>query len=295
MSLATDTDKCMFFVGGDDVKANNDGAGLNYVGGCTKAWWDAAVAADDAETAMGKLMGTNGEPIHSVAVTHTGVSGGEFNGKTKLTGSTSALINAEAGMLLYHPNTQYPFGGGPGMYKILWSQGFQEVIIDLNWQSAYASNNGDVVNVGGAWDDIELLLAAYVDANNFTQEVWVNKDFTKSTSISTASWGNGHISKNTWMKVRGFNRTPWDMHPGGAYYQSAFGKLISGLSSTAAVDFDFQQYDCHGLLVDGSYNLVFECFNWGNVFYDNTADKAGVYRQNNPENIIFNHCSATGG
>ncbi len=296
MSLAVDTDKCMFFVGGNKAKSQNP-TGQNLSGGCTKAWWDAAVAADDAETAMGKLMGTDGQPVHSnVTVTHTEVSGGEFNGKTKLTASIAELANAEAGMILFHSNSVGPIlPDGPGMYKILWSQGFQEVIIDIDWEAGLTGNDGSSVNVGGAWNDLSALLQSYIDADAFTQEVWVNRNFIKSSAVSTASWGNGHKLKNTWLKLRGFERTPWDMHPGGAYYQSAFGKLISGLDSTAAVNFDFQQNDCHGLLVDGSYNLLFECMNWGNVYYDNVADKAGVYRQNNPENIIFNYCSATGG
>ncbi|MBW8017098.1 MAG: hypothetical protein FVQ82_13010 [Planctomycetes bacterium] len=292
MSLATDTDKCMFFVGGNKAKSGAP-TGQNLSGGCTKAWWDAAVAADDAETAMGKLMGENGEHIASAAVTHTEVTSGEFSGKTQLN-AIGYFNGSEAGMLLYHPNTQYPFSDGEGIYKILFADD-DYVIIDLNWQGAYTSNDGDAVVVGGAWNDIETLLQSYIDADAYTQEVWVNRDFTKTSAVSTVSWGNGDKLKNTWMKIRGFERTPWDMHPGGAYYQSGFGKLVSGLNSTAAVDFDFQQNDCHGLVIDGSYNLLFECFNWGNVWYDNVADKAGVYRQNNPENIIFNHCSATGG
>ena len=55
MSHAFETDKCMFFVGGDKAKSSSP-TGQSLAGGCTKEWWDAEVASTDAETAMGKLM-----------------------------------------------------------------------------------------------------------------------------------------------------------------------------------------------------------------------------------------------
>jgi len=297
MSLACETDKCMFFVGGADVKANNNSAGVTYAGGCTKTWWDAEVAASDAETAMSKLMDTDGSAKFTTTTTvHTD----HGDNTIRITsGDTGVYSDIEAGMLVYHYDESVNLAEGEGIYKILEvDNSFNYIVIDTAADGVLGvigDSDGNTIAIGGAFDDLDALLTSYIDGEDYSQEIWVNKDFTKTAVLTTVSWGDGNILKNTWLKIRGFNRTPWDMHPGGAYYQSALDKLISGLSSTAAVDFDFDQTDCHGLLVDGSVNYVFECMNWGNSLYDNAADKAGVYRQNNPENIIFNHCSATGG
>ena len=119
MSLAMDTGRNMFFVGGNDYKSNNPTGNQDShgMGGCTKAWWDAEVANTDAETAMGKLMGADGEAIYNLPtldIVYQSSAGGKIQIQNNLMGGFEGV---EAGMLMYFMDPSSAVGSG--IYEVI--------------------------------------------------------------------------------------------------------------------------------------------------------------------------------
>ena len=284
MPLAYNAKRCMFFVGGDDVKANNGSAGQSTAGGCTKEWWDDEVAANGVATAMAKLMGTDGGLVDDVA---NAVSTDEGGGYVRIT-KTDGFGNSEAGMIA----TVHDHGAemDDGLLELISVDPSGHYIV-VETTISSSSNIVDV-SVGGAWVSIAYA-ADSITAANYTQEVWCNKDFALSASLNAGVWGDGNKLKDTWLNVRGFNRYPYDMHKGGEFYQSAADAKLNGVETTAAVHVDFQDNDIAGLVLNGNENIILENIYCLDVTI--TGTRASVHFLNMPENIIFNHCFCRGG
>ena len=119
MSLAVDARKCKFFVGGNAAKTTNP-AGSLLAGGCTKAWWDSQPGIDTVagkETAMAKLMSATGVPIVSNSECML-VEGNSSRARLKNNTAPIFLNKAEAGMLVYLPDSDDVLFSGEGIYEI---------------------------------------------------------------------------------------------------------------------------------------------------------------------------------
>lgn len=357
MSRAYSIAKCMFFVGGNAAKASNDAAGISLAGGCTKDWWDTEVAATDAETAMGKLMGADGSAIYSIAtatvlqidfttieisnITTDGIEAGMLVyidmpvtadvyrietadvGKVTVLGSinyTNLSITATAGNANMVMSSGNPVEGEiieftsslPGgfssntPYYIVYVAGTTIQLSATKGGAAITPTTSPVsnarhyltltnmpVHVGGACGSLDTV-ADLIDADNYSQEIWVNKDYSLSAELDTTNWGEGNKAKNTWMKIAGFNRTPYDMHKGGVYYQDCWNKYVNGVNDTAAFKLDWDGNNVHGLAIDGLENVIFD-----NMYTLGVSNVSGDGKQvmpfrNSPSNIFFNNCVSAG-
>ncbi|MBW8016237.1 MAG: hypothetical protein FVQ82_08625 [Planctomycetes bacterium] len=278
MSQATVNDRCMLFVGGNDYKSNSP-TGQALAGGCTKAWWDSQPNIDtDAgkQTAMGKLMGSDGEPIISVSTTvHSlyDISGTNY---VKVTDSVgTAFYNAEVGMLAYHEDQTSMIAGGAGIYKIrevgTGGPGETYIVLDTTWfyEGYPAGPDGSDVFVGGAWNGITTLCESYVDAEKYTHEVWVNKSLAPTDQWDWSDW-SGDVYNNTWLKVIGFHRIPGDItDPGGAFFQSNKSMKADGVHADKLIAVDMSGLTGDLIAGDNSYNITMRGFYFNNAPVEN--------------------------
>jgi len=225
MGYATEEKACMFFVGANDYKVNNDNAGatfaeFNYAGGCTKWWWDAKIAermsaphneteVQAKEHVMGLLSANSGRQVGWVAMDADPI---------RINKTTGVYAGAEIGKVMYIKDYMGELGGD-GMYEIV------DVAPDNSWIEidapyARADDNFSVdVWIGGYHADLDYLCSNFIDTTHHEQEVWVNKDLAQTTSYW--SFGNWSHSSDNYLRVIGFNRTPGDItETDGLFYQS---------------------------------------------------------------------------
>ncbi|MCF7956139.1 MAG: hypothetical protein K9M75_10080 [Phycisphaerae bacterium] len=275
MSQATENERCMFFVGGDDYKSNSP-SGQSQAGGCTKAWWDSQPNIDTVagkQTAMGKLMGSDGESIATVSTTvHSLYDIGGTN-YVKVTDNVGTAFNdVEVGMLAYHPDSAAMLvGGAPGVFKIrevnAGGPGESYIVLDTTWwyEGYPAALDGNTVVVGGAWNSLDTFIENYVDSADYSQEVWVNKDLAPTTQWDWSDW-SGDVYNNTWLKVIGFHRVPGDItEPGGTYFQTTRSMKEDGVHADKLVDIDMSGLS--GVLIDGNgaFNITMRGFHFNNA------------------------------
>ncbi|MCF7954415.1 MAG: hypothetical protein K9M75_01300 [Phycisphaerae bacterium] len=318
MSLAVDTDRCMFFVGGNDFKSNSP-SGVMLAGGCTKEWWDSQANIDTVagkQAAMAKLMSSHGDPIATVLTTsHSLYDIGGTNYVKITDNNRAAFSNAEVGMLVYHPDGAYMLDGGAGVYKIREVGGSGDgntyIVLDATWlfEGYPAGLDGDTVLVGGAWDELGDICTTYISAENYTQEIWVNKDIAPAYQWDWSNW-SGEPRANTWLTVTGFHRVPGDItDPDGAYYQTVKDIFDNGVDSNCLVEVDLSAYGANGLISESnSYNIRMSGFNFCNgvdgcemfshvsggfanlVFEHTFFELSCVWYVNNGSNLLFLDC-----
>lgn len=256
--LAHDTKECMFFVGGDDYKVNNDAAGVALAGGCSKAWWDNQVGnlnvgdenyADNVEVAMSMLMQSDGSPICSVPVCNVTQGGGNLV-RINDTSAGNMFSEAEVGMLTYYSD--------PGFY--MYGAGVYEIVavdpsgnwIEVNEEWGIDPPGSGVAYVGGGWSDLKTLAENFVDSSKFTQEIWVNKNISLTSFMNLGNYHSGSKSLNTFGVLKGFNRIPGDItDPEGAHYQSIMDVYLNGANATSFVEIDFTG-------IGGDYSIFIE-------------------------------------
>ncbi len=240
MPFATNAKRCMFFVGGADEKANNDSAGVDGAGGCTVDFWNTKIAyymsgpggsmsrVAAKSATMDLLMNADG----SGKFDGTGVA--VSNGDT--TYVTLDTTGIEAGMLAFCVDIGV-FDDGPGIYEII---DVQSTYIELDADLLIGSGQTIPIKIGGAWDEIETPAENYIDASAYTQEIWINKDIERTVSgYSVDDWGHGDKTKNTFLVIQGFNRTPWDTtSPKGDSYQSIHDVEFGVLDTDSWVEID---------------------------------------------------------
>ena len=311
------TYSCMYFVGGDDYKANSP-QGISVAGGCTKDWWDSQANIDTVagkQTAMGKLMGSDGEPLCDCSTTESRVL--VLDGKSRVMVTDvvgTAFANAEVGMLAYHEDIVAMLDGGPGVFRIMQVSGpapagYTYIVLETVWlfEGWQSGLDGSNIVVGGAWSDIKTLAENFVDASVDSQEIWVNKDLAPTVFWDLSSW-SGETLNNTWMYVRAFNRVPYDLtDPDSQYFQSSADAYKNGPNAESYVDVDVSGLGSVGLF-DENYleNILFSGFYFNNAgagvglhystptgafsgftFIHNYFDIAGYWHCNYSEGIFF--------
>jgi hypothetical protein len=203
------TEASVFFVGGTGTKAGNA-----YCGGCTRDWYD------NNFTELSDIMGDNGAPL-------TVVINGTFTNATKRVFKTYGFPSVQVGMVAYVSGTNIV----TGRYKITDVISLSE--IELSGITAFGDNVDTMVNVGGAFDDLQNALddtsASYYDC-----DIYINKDTTLTTSID-ADTGGGSVVRNTHKRIIGFHTIPGDMSYGGQYYQGAIDTLQNGVDTNKCV------------------------------------------------------------
>lgn len=297
MSHSSYEKKCMFFVGGDDYNYNSP-TGQALAGGCTKAWWDSQPNIDTVagkQTAMGKLMGSDGEPIVTVSTTaHSlyDIGGTNYVKVTDTVGT--AFANVEVGMCVYHPDSSWMFDGEAGVFEIREvggsGAGNTYIVLDTTWQfEGYpAGNDGDTVLVGGAWSDLNTLCGSNILSTNYTQEVWVNKHLTPSAQWDISTW-TGSADMNTWLHITGFHRVPGDMtEKDGTYYSHIKNYYDLGVDNFTLIGINATT--CANDLFDPSYteNITFKGFN-----FNNFASSKNLFKDGSVDcrNLVFEHCA----
>jgi len=278
-------------VGGNDYKSNSP-AGQAYAGGCTKAWWDSQPNIDTVagkQTAMGKLMGSDGEPIATISTTAHSVA---TDNRVKITDTSGndGFDNAEVGMVVFH-HDDASLIHGPGVFII------EEVdplgtyiIIDATWDyTGYmAGIDGKTVHVGGAWDGITTLCESYMDAEKYTHEVWVNKDLAPTGQWDWSDW-SGDVYNNTWLKVSGFHRVPGDITKlDGAYFQTIKSMKVDGVHADKLVHIDMSLLTGDLIAGDGASNITMRGFHFNNAPVTNGMFEESVGSWGN---IDFEHCA----
>jgi len=265
MSEVVDTKSCMLFVGGNAAKSTNP-AGSTRAGGCTKAWWDSQPNIDTVagkQTAMGKLMGSDGEPIATISTTAHSVA---TDNRVKITDTSGncGFDNAEVGMLIYH-HDDAALIDGPGVYTICEVDPMGTyIVLDETWAyTGYmAGIDGKTVQVGGAWDDVMSLCEFYIDAEMYTQEVWVNKDLVSIGQWDWSDW-SGDVYNNTWLKVTGFHRVPGDITElDGAYFQTTKSMKVDGVHADKLVHIDMSLLTGDLISSDNAYNITMRGFHF---------------------------------
>ena len=311
--MAFDEAECMFFVGGDDFKANNDGAGGDdgVAGGCTKEWWLAQLGGLEvgdagyeaaAISAMGKLMTTGGLPIVNEGTFFVNdYHAGEY--WVKFLGVAGDFDGVEAGMLAYIDDEDNTFEEGSGVYKII------EVAGDTSWIKVeveivfeeVAGHECDLY-IGGAWEEIDVL-AEEISASAYTQEIHCNKEFITPEVWDWDNWGYGDAFKNTWLKVLGFNRVPWDIvNIRGNYHQSIADAKSNGVTATSWVELDLNDMDQTFIEPEGTENLRISGFHFTgqntdeHILYSNDAsDWKNIEISHNAFQLSYHGFNLTGG
>ena len=314
MSKADLTKACMFFVGGNDVKSNNDSAGMDKAGGCIADWWQGANGVNGkkpgdvgydlaAQTAMGKLMNTDGSAKYTdsgATYSQSPLSGTRVNAAAP---GINQFTGAEVGMIAYCTYLGAGFSGpmsGTGLYEIIAVDPSGDWF-DINDTYSSGSAVGALVNVGGAWDSFDNV-GQEISASLYTQEIHINKDLTGANkpiaNFDFRDYGNGgNKEQNSWLHFIGFNRVPLDItDPLGTYYESiqevdavikAAGtphtdKWVHWEFSAAVPDTDF-------LLFYSCENIIFE------GFYCSDLTTDGAWKgSSSTYNIIVKHCVGYG-
>ena len=224
-------EQSLFFVGGRGDKSGR----IADAGGCTKAWWDAEVAASDEATAMAKLMGATGQPI----LTEDSCSYTAADDKITQVGIFGAI---EVGMVVYVIEEPVPnITVQTGRYEIT------DVDVGGDWIECLGISGGSDtsvdIEIGGAFDTLENALDE-TDANNNSVHIHTNLSEVLAATLSFAIGGN--VVNNTFKRVNGYNTVPGDMDRGGAYYESPFDILRNGsidLTRCVTIDADGGAYD----------------------------------------------------
>ena len=253
----------MFFVGGNDSKANNAAAGTDsQAGGCTKDWWITEVGNSDRETALGLLMQANGDAIQEEVGTATYSDLGPAGTAITMPGGTSGI---EVGMLAYCTDVDGNLDDGEGIYEITAVSG---IAITIN--SVFGVNptfGNDSVWVGGAWSTLDNLAQEITAATN-NQEIHINKDFAPAATHDCSTWGYGDTDNNSFLRIIGFSRLPGDITtPGDTFFESV---LTADIAVEAAGSLDATKWvhvnqgtsipTSQLFDADGTENLTFEGF-----------------------------------
>lgn len=226
-TVAYDNERCMFFVGGNNAagKSGNAAAGETggNAGGCTKDWWDTElgglVVGDAgyeaaAQAAMTKLMATDGSPIQS-----GGYRVDEWNEDDQWIDLDGSTTGVEVGMIAYGVNTDDVLQDDENYFKVI-AVGGSIIRIAANPDAAIEEEGDVTLYIGGAHAKVRTI-AELISSDMFTQEIFCNKDFTQSGDWDWSDWGYGDSEKNTWLRVRGFNKAPHDITDrNGNYYAS---------------------------------------------------------------------------
>lgn len=306
MSQVVDTKECMFFVGGNDNKSNSP-TGQANAGGCTKAWWDAEVASTAAITAMGKLMGTDGEPVASVSTT---VHDADGSNNVKIVDTVGGgFSNVEPGMILFHTTGEWM--DGDGFYEVIEVDAVSGdyVVLDMTWNPSAHANDGDLVVVGGAWNSVDSFIDDYIAADDYSHEIWVNKDLAPSIEWDWSGW-SGDVGTNAWLKITGFHRVPGDItDPNGAYFQTAKDMFDNGVHADRLVEVDLSGRGANSVISEASaVNIRMSGFNFCNGvascemfsavsgsfinldFVHNAFEVSALWNIKSGENVFFSDC-----
>lgn len=265
-------EQSVFFVGG---RGNKSGRIAN-AGGCTKAWWDAEVAATSKAEAMAKLMTAVGSPI----ITFTGAS---YTVADDRITSLGAFDDAEIGMVVYVIETPVEtVDVETGRYKIT------DVDVGGDWIECDGINGtGDAtvdIEIGGAFDELNN---ACDDTIATSYSVWIHTNLAETLTAAVTIGAGGNNTKNTFKRILGFNTVPGDMDRGGTYYESPFEILLNGIidsSKTVLIDADGDVTDFEHFDITGD-NLIFE-----NLHFYNSADKEAILFSGRPFNIVLRNC-----
>jgi len=139
------------------------------------------------------------------------------------------------------------------------------IILDTTISDYPAYCDGDTVYVGVAWDSIATLCESYIDAERYTQEVWVNKDLAPTDQWDWLDW-SGDVDANTSMKITGFHRVPGDMtEKAGAYFQMAKDMFDNGVDADCLVEIDLSGRGANSVISEDSvHNIRMSGFNFCN-------------------------------
>ncbi len=293
----------MFFVGGNNAggKAENtaNDSGVALAGGCTKAWWDAEVAATSVAAAMSKLMGDDGETLADYACYVREGNGG--NARLDTLGVTP-FGSTEVGMLVYFSDSDGALSGA-GVYKIVEVDPSSRWI-DIDAQYFGDSASADMPYVGGAWNDIATPLNSYVSALSYTQEIWVNKDLAPTVQWDW-SFCRGDRYHNTWLVLKGFNEIPGDItETSGEYFQTAKDMFDNGADADSLVELDTSGMGIDFIDTEDAQNIIMSGFSGlGHATYEyfeditnpaynielshNAFDVTAYWRLDNHNDIVF--------
>jgi len=249
---ATSQKECIFFVGGRGFNS----VGSTKAGGCTKQWWDSQPNIDtDAgkSSAMAKLMGAGGQAIISgtfivnsfdsieKTITFEEDDSGDFDG-------------VEVGMTLYGSNNvSYDVFDSDGVYEII-DRGSDWIKVKAGpHEDINVDDDADIV-IAGAWSGIGEIMS-YADASQYSQVVYINKQFVPLTPYNTSGWG-GNLDRNSRLFIEGFHTVPGDMNVGGGYHQSALDAYGNGIDEARCVTVDCVNSG-DGFIWDDSVNITF--------------------------------------
>lgn len=245
-------------------------------GGCTQAWWDAAVAGDDAAHAMAHLVDAIGEPLIDTTLA-------DFTGTDTRVTQAGIGTGVEVGMVGYAVRDGGAAGFEMGWYKVT------DVDGGGGWiEIAGADAHPDCtvsVTIGGAFDTLQNA-ADNLDGTSFDVTVNIQSEDVLSAQIGYDAYG-GSAANNSWFILRGFNTSPGDMDYGGAYYESPFEILDAGsidATKTVKIDADGDSTDFEHINIDVD-NVIFE-----NIQFDNSTGKNAILFSNTPQNVVFRNC-----
>lgn len=260
-----DREKSVFFV------MDESGASGN-VGGCTQAWWNAAVIDVGAVTALAKLMNpATGAPI----IDMTDVV---YDDSDDTLTKTDIHVGVEVGMVAFVRGS----GLNAGRFKI--------TDVGTDWiecDSILGTSFGEaVVTVGGAFDELQEALDE-TDATDHSVTIYVQSMPVTNDTI-TVDFGGGSNTNNTWKRIVGFNTVPGDQNYGGEFYESAAEMMQNdqiNLTKTVLINHNAANSDILNIDED---NIVFE-----NFYFFNAPGYEAILFSNTPTNIIFRNCRFT--
>ncbi len=271
MSVVFADERSLFFVGG-----RGDQSGRTPdAGGCTKAWWDAEVAASDEATAMAKLMTATGGPIitldarpYTAGIDHIHTNPGGFAG-------------IEVGMVVYVIESAVPgIDVDTGRYKIT------DVDPAGDWIECSGINGTGNTNVdieiGGAFDELDTAIdETYAQDHS----VWIYTNLDETLAAAITIFSGGHALKNLFMWIIGFNTIPGDMSLGGAFYESPYEILKNGsIAANKCVTLDADSNAFVILDIGVTDNLIFE-----NLHLTNTTARATGFAAGS-SGIVLRNC-----
>ncbi len=242
MSVVFADEQTVFFVGGRGDQSGR----LANAGGCTKGWWDTEVAASDEATAMAKLMTATGAPI---------INMGTADYTTVDEKITKAGISAgvEVGMVCYVTKDGGVGNVATGRYEITGIDGANRI----ECLGIQGTDCTVTVVIGGAFDELDNA-CDYTSA--VVHSVWIHTNLSETLAASISISTGGHILKNLFKRIVGYNTVPGDMARGGAYYESPHEILQNGsidLAKCVTLDGDANAFTIFSITAAVD-NLIFE-------------------------------------
>ena len=282
MSTVFYDEATVFFVGGITTKV-----GDSKCGGCTKQWFD------DNFTQLSDIMAADGGPKWEFSgISYDHQDGGHGDGSHKFFDQEDGeFAGVEVGMVAYIED-----GGSGGImtgrYKVSYVDPSGDFIL-VNGIIATGDSSNVILNIGGAFGKLQ---EAVDDCSGYSYgcDIYdnLNEEYTYTSDQIDIDSG-GSITRNTHLRIIGFNTLPGDMDYGGAFYQSAIDCKINGVdcypeSTKRCVQIDAYNLACHVLNFNNVDNVELR-----NMYLYRTDGAVGHYAVNSvndPRALSFINC-----